>query len=37
MSIRDEIKTRTLVSPFYAATGVAIIALAVVGVLIATH
>ena len=37
MSIRNEIKTRTLVSPFYAATGVAIIALAVVGVLIATH
>ena len=37
MSIRNEIKTRTLVSPFYAATGTAIIALAVIGILVATR
>jgi len=36
MSIRNEVKTRTI-SPFYAATSVAIVALAVVGVLIAIH
>ena len=36
MSIRNDFKTRTL-SPFYAATTVAIVALAVVGVLIAIH
>ena len=34
MSIRNEIKTRSL-SPFYAATATAIVALAVIGVLIA--
>ena len=36
MSIRNEVKTQS-VSPFYAATTVAIVALAVVGVLIAIH
>ena len=36
MSIRNDVKTRS-VSPFYAATIVAIVALAVVGVLIAIH
>ena len=36
MSIRNDVKTRS-VSPFYAATTVAIVALAVVGVLIAIH
>jgi hypothetical protein len=37
MSIRNETKTRQGISPFYLAAAVAIIALAVVGFVIATH
>ena len=37
MSIRNESKTRLVVSPFYAIAGVAIVALAVLGILVATH
>ena len=37
MSIRNESKTRQPVSPFYFAATAAIIALTVIGVLVATH
>lgn len=37
MSIRNESKTRRGLSPFYIATGVSIVSLAVLALLIATH